>query len=116
MLLYVRNGRGKKYEKEYRKLILDLKEKGVIQSRWKSEFSLYMLIKSYFPTAIYQYRAEWLDKQSLDIYIPEHKIGIEYQGQQHYEEIDVFNGAEGLKETQKEIRIKKKSVMPIMSL
>lgn len=101
------NGRGKKYEKEYRKLILDLKEKGVIQSRWKSEFSLYMLIKSYFPTAIYQYRAEWLDKQSLDIYIPEHKIGIEYQGQQHYEEIDVFNGAEGLKETQKRDKDKK---------
>ena len=96
-----------KYEKEYREVLLGLMEQGVIKSRWKNEFSLYMLIKSYFPSAIYQYHAEWLEKQSLDIYIPEHKIGIEYQGKQHYEEVGLFNGVAGLIETQKRDKIKK---------
>ena len=96
-----------KCEQEYRELLLKLKEQGVIKSRWKNEFSLYMHIKSYFPSAIYQYHAEWLDKQSLDVYIPEHKIGIEYQGKQHYEEVGIFNGAAGLIETQKRDKIKK---------
>ena len=96
-----------KYEKEYSKVLLNMMESGVIKSRWKNEFALYMLVKSYFPSAIYQYRAEWLQKQSLDIYIPEYKIGIEYQGIQHYEEVGVFSGMDGLMETQKRDKIKK---------
>lgn len=96
-----------KYEKEYGKVLLNLMEQGVIKSRWKNEFSLYMLIKSYFPSAIYQYHAEWLKKQSLDIFIPEYKIGIEYQGIQHYEDVAVFRGTDGLLETQRRDKIKK---------
>lgn len=98
----------KKYEKEYGKVLLSLMEQGLIKSRWKNEFSLYVLIKSYFPSAIYQYHADWLEKQSLDIYIPEYKIGIEYQGIQHYEAVDLFGGKEGLKATQERDIIKKK--------
>lgn len=97
----------KKYEKEYSRVLLRMMEQGLIKSRWKNEFSLYMLIKSYFPSAIYQYHAEWLEKQSLDIYIPEYKLGIEYQGIQHYEAVDAFNGVDGLMETQKRDKIKK---------
>ena len=95
------------YELEYRKILLNLKEQGLIKSRWKNEFSLYMLVKSYFSSAIYQYHADWLGKQSLDIYIPEYKIGIEYQGKQHYEEVELFNGANGLMDTQQRDKIKK---------
>lgn len=95
------------YEKKYSELILDLKEQGIIKSKWKNEFALYMLVKSYFPSAIYQYHDDWLEKQSLDVYIPELKIGFEYQGKQHYEEVGLFNGAEGLIETQKRDELKK---------
>ena len=95
------------YEKKYSELLLDLKEQGIIKSRWKNEFALYMLVKSYFPSAIYQYHDDWLEKQSLDVYIPELKIGFEYQGKQHYEEVGLFNGVEGLIETQKCDELKK---------
>lgn len=100
----------KKFEKEYGKVLVNLMEQGLIKSRWKNEFSLYMLIKSFFPSAIYQYHTEWLEKQSLDIYIPEYKIGVEYQGIQHYEEIDVFNGECGLLQTQKRDKIKREKM------
>lgn len=106
-LYYYMFDNSNKYEQEYQKVLLNLTEHGFIKSRWKNEFSLYMIIKSYFPSAIYQYHAEWLEKQSLDIYIPEHKIGIEYQGKQHYEEVGIFNGIEGFEETQKRDKIKK---------
>ena len=96
-----------KYEKEYRKVILNLMEQGVVKSRWKNEYALYLLVKSYFPSAIYQYRADWLEKQSLDIYVPEYKLGIEYQGSQHYEAVSLFNGESGLIETQKRDNVKK---------
>lgn len=101
------NARGGKYESMYREIILKLAENGYISKRWKSEFSLYLLVKAYFQSAIYQYRTDWLQGQSLDIYIPELKLGIEYQGIQHYEAVDVFGGGEGLKATQERDIIKK---------
>lgn len=72
--------RNSKYEKAYGKIILKLAEQGMISKRWKSEFSLYLLVKSYFPNTEYQYRDQWLEKQSLDIYVPELRVGFEYQG------------------------------------
>ncbi len=60
--------------------------------KWKSEFELFKLIKSYFPDAIYQYRDKFLELQSLDVYIPNFKIAFEYQGLQHYEPVEVFGG------------------------
>lgn len=102
------NARGGKYESMYRAIILELSENGYISKRWKSEFSLYILVKLYFESAIYQYRSDWLQGQSLDIYIPELKLGIEYQGMQHYEAIDLFGGENGLKATQERDIIKRK--------
>jgi hypothetical protein len=57
---------------------------GVKKFRFKSESDLFKMIKHNYPDAVYQYRSFWLRRQSLDIYIPSLKIGIEYQGQQHY--------------------------------
>lgn len=37
------------------------------------------------------YRSEWLGKQHLDFYLPNYKVGIECQGEQHYKPIS-FNG------------------------
>lgn len=64
------------------------KDKSLI--KWKSEYKLYLLVKKYFNDTIFQYSIVWLYPQSLDIYIPSLKIGIEYQGEQHYNKIEFF--------------------------
>lgn len=74
----------------YSQLVLQ----GKTSPKWKTEAQLFALVSSIYPDAIYQYRADWLRRQSFDIYIPSHKIGIEYQGRQHYEPIEHFGGEE----------------------
>ena len=41
----------------------------------------------------------WLGKQRFDIYIPEKRLAIEYNGQQHYSPVDIFGGEEGFERT-----------------
>ena len=94
------------YSKNYQLYLTLLAEKGIIIPRWRNEFAVYTLVKAYYPDAEYQYRASWLDKQSLDIYIPSITVGIEYQGAQHYEAVDLFGGEEGLRKTQERDRLK----------
>ena len=84
---------------KYNKYLLDMKEMGLIPTRWVNELNLYFSIRSYFPDAIYQYRCDWLGLQSLDIFIPSKQVGIEYQGKQHYEAVDFFGGNQGLEDT-----------------
>ncbi len=67
------------YKSEKSKLLENIEKSN------NSEKELYRLIKLVFPNAIYQYRDIWLSKQSIDIYVPDIKIGIEFQGKQHYE-------------------------------
>ena len=78
---------------------LELKSKlvanGTIKSKWKHERMLFELVKSIYPDTIYQYHSKWLGRQSIDIFIPQLSVGIEYQGIQHYEPIDIFGGKEG---------------------
>ena len=76
--------------------------------RWKSEFSLFRLINEHFSDAIYQYRCLWLGQQSLDIFLPNKNIAIEYQGEQHYKSIEIFGGKEGLKATKDRDKRKRK--------
>ena len=71
---------------------------GKSSGRWVSEQSLYRLVRQFFEDAIYQYHVSWLSNQSLDIYIPSIRVGIEYQGAQHYEPVDIFGGEEALKD------------------
>ena len=78
----------------------ELLEKKDVLPRWSSEFSLYMLIKDRVGDVIYQYRPRWLEPQSIDIFLSESNIGIEYQGIQHYEPIERFGGEEGFRATQ----------------
>ena len=67
---------------------------GAIVSKWKSEQTLFTLVKKEYPDALFQFRPSWLEPQNLDIYIPRLNVGIEYQGIQHYECIDFFGGEE----------------------
>ena len=78
----------------YNQVVFEGKSSG----RWVSEQSLYRLVRQFFSDAIYQYHVSWLGYQSLDIYVPSIRVGIEYQGAQHYEAVDLFGGEEALKD------------------
>ena len=70
-----------------------------IGESWVTETTLYYEIKEAFPdTKVVQHgRPEWLGLQHLDIWLPEMKIAIEYQGEQHNKPIEVFGGENGYK-------------------
>lgn len=69
-------------------------------SKWVNESELYSMVVKHYSDAVYQYRVAWLGTQSLDVYIPSLKVGIEYQGVQHYEPVPFFGGEEGFKKVQ----------------
>lgn len=72
-----------------------------VNEGWINEVKLYYSIKEKFKdfNVIHQYRANWLGQQSLDIFIIELNLGIEYQGLQHYQPVDFFGGKEGFRKT-----------------
>ena len=39
---------------------------GVIKPRWKHELSLFQEVRKQYPDTLYQFRPEWLGRQSLD--------------------------------------------------
>ena len=73
-----------------------LTAEGIIKPKWKHELSLFYAVREHFPDVLYQYRPEWLGRQSLDLYIPSLRTAIEYQGIQHYFPVDFFGGEEAL--------------------
>lgn len=87
-------------------------EKGLpkIGEGWVSETELYHSIRDYFvnESVIHHGRPSWLGKQHVDIWIPKHNIGIEYQGRQHDQPIDFFGGEEAFKMNRKRDRKKKR--------
>ncbi len=72
------------------------------------ETELYNIIKSIFPDmeVTHHYHSDWLRGQELDIYVHELKLGIEYDGIQHFKPIAAWGGDEGLKKAQERDRIK----------
>jgi len=73
-----------------------------IGEEWVNETSLFYQLKQEFPDLeiVHHGRPEWLGKQHLDIWMPNWKIAIEYQGAQHFQAIERFGGEEGLLKTQ----------------
>lgn len=55
---------------------------------------------------ISQYKSEWLKGQTLDIFIPDYKIAIEYQGIQHFTPVNYFGGTKKYEYTIKMDRLK----------
>lgn len=76
---------------------------------WINETQLYKTICYLFPSfsVIREASPDWLGKQRIDIYIPDLKLAIEYQGQQHYEPVDIFGGEEALEKNKKMDKRKK---------
>ena len=68
---------------------------------WISETELFYKISDYFEDlkVVHHASPKWLGRQHLDIFIPKFKIGIEYQGEQHYQPIDFFGGQEAFEKT-----------------
>jgi len=68
---------------------------------WVSETELFRKIEAEFlTTKVLQHgKPEWLGRQHFDIWMPNWKIAIEYQGIQHYEPVEFFGGEEGFKKT-----------------
>ena len=81
---------------ERTKIRTKLTADGVIKPKWKHELSLFHAIRKKHPDTLYQYRPEWLGRQSLDLYVPSLQTAIEYQGIQHYLPIEFFGGEEAL--------------------
>ena len=94
---------------ERTKIRTELTAAGIIRPKWKHELSLFREIRRLYPDTLYQYRPEWLGKQSLDLFIPSIKVGIEYQGIQHFAPVAFFGGEEALSQ-RKELDRQKKSL------
>ena len=57
---------------------------------------------------IHHYRADWLARQELDIFVPSLNLAIEYQGEQHFVPIDAWGGEDALEKTQQRDEEKKR--------
>lgn len=62
---------------------------------------IYLLMEPFGTEAIHHYRPDFLHNQELDIYFEynNQKVGIEYQGQQHFEPVGYFGGVEAFNKT-----------------
>lgn len=65
-------------------------------SRWQRESALYGFVRELFPDhrILREATPEWLGRMRIDIYLPELKLAVEHQGEQHYRPISVFGGDE----------------------
>ena len=89
------------------KIRTKLTAEGVIKPKWKHELSLFHAVRWLYPDTLYQYRPDWLGRQSLDLYIPSLRTAIEYQGIQHYLPVEFFGGEEALSQRRDLDRVKK---------
>ncbi len=82
------------------KIRTDLTAEGIIKPKWKNELTLFHAVRKRYPDTLYQYRPDWLGRQSLDLYIPSLQTAIEFQGIQHYHPVEFFGGEEALSQRQ----------------
>lgn len=90
--------------------VWDKYQAAISEKRWLNEELLATVIESFFGKDCVQRHAQplWLTPQHLDIYLPSINLAIEYMGLQHYEPVDFFGGADGLRQTQERDERKRK--------
>lgn len=94
-------------KRKYDELFQEIASEGTLNPRWKGEYTLFQIIQNAYPDAVFQYHSSWLGNQSLDIFVPSISTGFEYQGQQHYQAIELFGGERALFATQERDRKKR---------
>ena len=79
-------------------------------NRWIREDELYRLVVRLFPRTTIRREAspEWLGQQRIDIYLPELKLAIEHQGEQHYRPVRAFGGEQAFVKVQERDERKRK--------
>jgi len=80
-----------------------------IGERWTSETIMFRVIEALVAPleVVHHYRGDELEGLELDVWVPELKLGIEYQGEQHYKAIKPWGGEEGLAKRQSNDRRKR---------
>lgn len=71
-----------------------------VGDEWATQALLFTLVRELEPGAKREYSPSWLHPQRFDVYVPQLKLAIEYQGAQHYEPIEFFGGEEALRKRQ----------------
>ena len=63
---------------------------------WVSETALFRALQEHFTrTVVIQHgQPEWLGRQHFDVWFPDWKLAVEYHGEQHFQAVDFFGGAE----------------------
>lgn len=66
-------------------------------SRWVRESTLYGVIRDLFPDqrVLREASPQWLGRLRFDIFLPELKLAVEHQGEQHFRPLKVFGGEIG---------------------
>ena len=78
--------------------------------RWINEFAMVKLFYKWFEGFIQHTQAspDWLKPQRLDLFIPELRLAVEYQGEQHFMPIEIFGGEKGFQNRKENDKRKKK--------
>lgn len=81
-----------------------------IGDQWTNETILYRIVCALFPSESVQrhFKPKFLRGLELDIFLPEKKVGIEYQGIQHYQPFDHWGGTEAFERLQERDAKKKR--------
>lgn len=79
--------------------VVELKKR---REKWIHEKHLFDIVKQLYGNYVvsFHYRAKWLEHLELDIFIEDLKMGIEYQGIQHYQVVEHWGGIDGLRQRQ----------------
>ncbi|HXC02666.1 MAG TPA: hypothetical protein VNU49_08450 [Opitutaceae bacterium] len=69
---------------------------------WVSEMMMGNIVNRLFPKAemLRHHRPNWLEGLELDVFLPAHSLGLEYQGQQHFHAIKAWGGKDALVQVQ----------------
>jgi len=77
---------------------------------WVSETQLYHLVRALFPNLRVEREAspQWLGRMRFDIFLPDVKVAVEYQGEQHYRSVERFGGNEGFSKVRERDRLERR--------